>query len=57
MLLSKARAEAVAAHLTARHGIAAERLQSEGRGSAEPLNKERVDAPENRRVTVISQRP
>ncbi|MFN7695550.1 MAG: OmpA family protein [Burkholderiales bacterium] len=57
MLLSKARAEAVAAHLTSRHGIAAERLQSEGRGSAEPLNKERVDAPENRRVTVISQRP
>jgi OmpA-OmpF porin, OOP family len=55
--LSKARAEAVAAHLSSRHGIAAERLQAEGRGSAEPLNKERVDAPENRRVTVISQRP
>ncbi len=55
--LSKARAESVAAHLSSRHGIAAERLQAEGRGSAEPLNKERVDAPENRRVTVISQRP
>jgi OmpA-OmpF porin, OOP family len=55
--LSKARAEAVAAHLSSRHGISAERRQAEGRGSAEPLNKERVDAPENRRVTVISQRP
>ncbi len=56
LALSKARAEAVAARLSGKHGVAAERLQPEGKGSAEPLNKERVDAPENRRVTVVSLR-
>lgn len=56
LALSKGRAEAVAASLTSKHGVAAERLQPEGKGSAEPLNKERVDAPENRRVTVVSLR-
>ncbi|MBN8505764.1 MAG: OmpA family protein [Burkholderiales bacterium] len=56
LALSKARAEAVAARLSSKHGVAAERLQPEGKGSAEPLNKERVDAPENRRVTVVSLR-
>jgi len=57
LLLSQARAAAVARELNQRHGVAADRLESEGRGSAEPLNKQRVDAPENRRVTVISSRP
>lgn len=57
LALSQARAEAVARALSSKHGVAADRLSAEGRGSAEPLNKERVDAPENRRVTVISQRP
>lgn len=56
LALSKARAEAVAARLAQKHGIAPERLQPEGKGAAEPLNKERVDAPENRRVTVVSLR-
>ena len=56
LALSKARAEAVAARLAQKHGVAAERLQPEGKGAAEPLNKERVDAPENRRVTVVSLR-
>jgi OmpA-OmpF porin, OOP family len=56
LALSKSRAEAVAAQLSGKHGIPAERLEPEGRGSAEPLNKARVDAPENRRVTVVSLR-
>lgn len=56
LALSKARAEAVAARLAQKHGVAAERLQPEGKGAAEPLNKERIDAPENRRVTVVSLR-
>jgi outer membrane protein OmpA-like peptidoglycan-associated protein len=56
LALSQSRAAAVARELSQRHGIAADRLDSEGRGSAEPLNKQRVDAPENRRVTVISSR-
>ncbi|MBH9554070.1 OmpA family protein [Inhella gelatinilytica] len=55
-LLSKARAEAVVKYLVGKHGILEMRLHSEGKGSAEPLNKQRVDAPENRRVTFISTR-
>ncbi len=54
--LSQSRAESVARHLSARHGILAERLQAQGKGSSEPLNKTRADAPENRRVTIVSQR-
>ena len=54
--LSLLRAEAVVAYLISRHGILAERLQAVGKGSSEPLNTERVDAPENRRVTIVTQR-
>lgn len=56
MKLSQSRAESVARYLSTRHGILAERLQAQGKGSSEPLNKSRVDAPENRRVTIVSQR-
>ncbi len=54
--LSQSRAESVARYLGAKHGILAERLIPQGKGSAEPLNKARADAPENRRVTIVSQR-
>lgn len=54
--LSQSRAESVAKYLSAKHGILAERLMPQGKGSSEPLNKDRVDAPENRRVTIVSQR-
>ena len=54
--LSQLRAEAVAAYLVSKHGILPERLQAQGKGSSEPLNKERVDAPENRRVTIVTVR-
>ena len=52
--LSQQRAEAVAQYLVSKHGILPERLQAEGKGSTEPLNKARIDAPENRRVTVVT---
>lgn len=54
--LSLARAEAVAKYLASAHAILPERLKPEGRGSSEPMNKTRVDAPENRRVTIVSMR-
>lgn len=54
--LSLQRAKSVAEYLASRHGILAERLKPEGKGSSEPMNKQRVDAPENRRVTIVSQR-
>jgi outer membrane protein OmpA-like peptidoglycan-associated protein len=54
--LSQARAEAVATYLVSKHGILPERLQPAGKGSAEPLNKDKVDAPENRRVTIVTLR-
>lgn len=54
--LSTARAESVAKYLATKHGILPERLKPEGKGSSEPMNKSRVDAPENRRVTIVSSR-
>lgn len=54
--LSQSRAESVAKYLAGKHGILAERLMPQGKGASEPMNKERVDAPENRRVTIVSQR-
>lgn len=55
--LSLARAEAVMKHLVAQHGILPERLSAVGKGSAELLDKTRTDAPENRRVTLVTLRP
>ena len=54
--LSQGRAEAVVTYLTAHAGILPERLSAEGKGSSEPMNKARVDAPENRRVTIVTVR-
>lgn len=54
--LSQQRAEAVAAYLVSKHGILPERLSAIGKGSSEPLNKQRGDAPENRRVTIVTTR-
>jgi outer membrane protein OmpA-like peptidoglycan-associated protein len=54
--LSVLRAEAVVRYLINEHGILAERLTAVGKGSSEPLNKDRVDAPENRRVTIVTVR-
>jgi outer membrane protein OmpA-like peptidoglycan-associated protein len=54
--LSQMRAEAVVKYLVGKHGVLPERLQPQGKGSDEPLNKARVDAPENRRVTIVTVR-
>lgn len=55
--LSAARAESVVAYLVSSHGIAADRLAPVGKGSSEPLNADRPDSPENRRVTIVTKRP
>ena len=54
--LSQARAEAVATYLVQQHNIQAGRLVAVGKGSNEPLNASRADAPENRRVTIVTDR-
>jgi OmpA-OmpF porin, OOP family len=52
--LSQLRAEAVVSYLISQRGILPERLTAVGKGSAEPLNTTRIDAPENRRVTIVT---
>lgn len=54
--LSQQRAESVMNYLVSKHGVLPERLSATGKGSAEPMNRERVDAPENRRVTIVTKR-
>lgn len=54
LALSQQRAESVRQYLVAHHGIAAERLKAEGRGDRDLLNREVPAAPENRRVTIVT---
>ncbi|WP_326534388.1 OmpA family protein [Pseudorhodoferax sp.] len=54
--LSEARAQSVAAFLVSSHGVAADRLVPVGKGSSELLNTDRPEAPENRRVTIVTRR-
>ena len=54
--LSQERAEAVAKYLVAKHHLLPERLSAVGKGSSEPFDAKRADAPENRRVTIITMR-
>jgi outer membrane protein OmpA-like peptidoglycan-associated protein len=51
--LSARRAQAVAEFL-ANQGVAATRLEAQGKGFAELLNKDRPDAAENRRVRIVT---
>ena len=53
--LSQARAESVRDYLVGAHGLAAQRVEAVGRGAGNLLNKQDVAAPENRRVTIVSQ--
>lgn len=57
LALSQRRAEAVVAYLRLTHRLSADRLSASGKGASEPLNTLRPDAPENRRVTIVSRRP
>ena len=52
--LSQARAEKVRDYLVTKHGLDAARLQPEGKGASELLNRQRSSAPENRRVTIVA---
>jgi outer membrane protein OmpA-like peptidoglycan-associated protein len=56
LLLSQQRAESVANYLVTKHAILTERLQAVGKGSSELMNRARIDAPENRRVTIVTNR-
>jgi OmpA-OmpF porin, OOP family len=53
--LSQERAESVRAYLISRHGLAADRVDAVGKGSSNLMNTTNVAAPENRRVTIVSQ--
>jgi outer membrane protein OmpA-like peptidoglycan-associated protein len=52
--LSRLRAQAVHAMLVAQN-VAPERLRAEGKGAEEPADPAHPDAPQNRRVRIISQ--
>lgn len=54
--LSAQRAQSVVSYLVDKVGIVPDRLSAVGKGSAELLNTERPDAPENRRVTIVTTR-
>jgi outer membrane protein OmpA-like peptidoglycan-associated protein len=53
--LSQARAESVRDYLTANHGLAADRINAVGKGSSALMKPSEPAAPENRRVTIVSQ--
>jgi outer membrane protein OmpA-like peptidoglycan-associated protein len=52
--LSLARANSVRGYLVQEHQIDPQRLSSVGKGSSELLNTDDVTAPENRRVTIVT---
>jgi outer membrane protein OmpA-like peptidoglycan-associated protein len=52
--LSQGRAESVVNYLVAQHHIDPARLKPVGKGATELANTERIDAPENRRVTITT---
>lgn len=54
LILSQQRAESVRAYLVSSHNIAAERLKAEGKGDTDLLNRKVPAAPENRRVTIVT---
>lgn len=53
--LSQERADMVRRYLVDAHGIDPARLVSVGKGDLEPLNRANPSAPENRRVTFVTQ--
>lgn len=57
LVLSQQRAESVREYLVAQHGIAADRLKAEGKGDTELMNRKSPAAPENRRVTIVTNQP
>lgn len=55
LALSTARAQSVVDYLVDKLGLERARFQAVGKGSSELLNKSQVNAPENRRVTIVAQ--
>jgi len=56
MDLSRLRAEAVVAYLVNERGVLPQRLAAVGKGATELADPQRPDAPENRRVTIVTNR-
>ncbi|MCR5865503.1 MULTISPECIES: OmpA family protein [Aquincola] len=56
MKLSQLRAQAVVDYLVTVRGVLPERLAPQGKGSTEPVDAARPEAPENRRVTIVTNR-
>jgi OOP family OmpA-OmpF porin len=54
LTLSQLRAESVRDYLVSMHGIAEDRLKAEGKGDRDLLNRLVPTAPENRRVTIVT---
>jgi outer membrane protein OmpA-like peptidoglycan-associated protein len=54
MKLSEERAQSVVAYLTGKLGVLPDRLVAVGKGATEPLNPDKPDAQENRRVTIVT---
>lgn len=52
--LSQLRADSVVSYLAGRHRIGRDRLQPVGKGDTAPINTHQIDAPENRRVTIVT---
>lgn len=52
--LSQLRAESVRAYLVDTMHIQPARLDAVGKGDREPMNRDSIDAPENRRVTIVN---
>jgi outer membrane protein OmpA-like peptidoglycan-associated protein len=55
LVLSQQRAASVRSYLVDSHGIEPERLVAEGKGDRELMNPDHPAAPENRRVTIVTQ--
>lgn len=55
LVLSQHRAGSVRAYLVEAHGIDPQRLVAEGKGDRELMNRVQTAAPENRRVTIVTQ--
>jgi outer membrane protein OmpA-like peptidoglycan-associated protein len=56
LTLSEQRAQSVVSYLVDKIGIQPTRLSAVGKGSSELLNADRPEAPENRRVTIVTTR-
>jgi outer membrane protein OmpA-like peptidoglycan-associated protein len=54
MSLSQQRAESVRQYLVSAHSIDAKRLKAVGKGDSEQINADNPAAPENRRVTIVT---